>query len=360
MSAFHESRHEEQFDVEISTVNGVTSYTVNGRKYEDLEDVPPAARRLIEKIQDKSLLPEPLPSDAHTTYEVNGVKYDNLEDVPPEFRSIIAGIQAQPGRAPGRVHLDTSKTVRHFYLDGEEYGSFEEMAPHLRKKVEDMIEGPNTTIEYVTRDGVTRKYVDGAEVPLPPGEEAPLPESIEKVADAAEMEYGHVRKSLPKAELFRKIVVNRQAPSEEIRELSSLSSPFRRAEEARRAIVTITGRIITTAAYVALILWTQFQPAGFSSYVYLGFLIGDIVSWLIFTVWGWQKNYVEFDYRDLGIRAAGLFFFILLTTREGAFEVASHLRSQAIAALVMMAAVAAFAKWTTRMFGLIKRITEGS
>ncbi len=361
MSASHEFGKKEHYDIEINTEDGVTSYIVNGRKYGSIEEVPSAARRIIEGIQEKPLLPESFPSGAHTSYEVNGVKYDRLEDVPPEFRGIIADIHALPGSTPERLQKKAGERIKHFFLDGKEYGSFEEMAPHLRRKLEGMIEGPNTTIEYVTRDGVTRKYVDGAEVPLPPGEETPLPEFFDKPADAAdEPEYGHIRKSLPKAELYRKIVVNRQSPSEEIRELSSLSSPFREAEESRRALTAVIGRVFATAAYAALILWSQFHPAGFSSYIYLGFLIGDIVSWLIFTCWGWQKNYVEFDFKDLGIRAAGLFFFIVLTMREGAFEIASQHRSQAIAALVMMAAVAAFAKWTARMLGLIKRIVEGS
>ena len=352
MNAPHVFRDDEHFDIQITTVDGVTSYIVNGKTYANIEEVPPTARDIIENIRSNALAPGSGAHDSRTFYEVNGVKYDNLEDIPAEYRRIIDKVQALAGEDPQQISRKVSKEVRRYYLDGKEYGSFEEMAPALQKKIEGMIEGPNTTIEYVTTEGVTRKYVDGEETPLRPGE-------IDELPAALDMEYGNVRQSLPKDELHRRIVINRMQPQDELHELDSFSSPFRQAESSRQAIVKVVGRVITATAYIALILWSQFQPEGFSSYIYAGFLAGDIVSWLVFTVWGWQKNYVEFDYKDLGIRIAGLFFFIILTTRQGAFEVAPHLRNQAVAALVMMAVVAAFAKWTTRMFALIRRITEG-
>jgi hypothetical protein len=356
MSPFHHFEAEENFEVEIRTADGVTSYLVNGTEYSSIDDVPPRARALIERIRNTSPPAELHVSDVHTSYEINGVKYENLEDVPQEYRGIIGGIQGLAARPAGQSLDKAGPEARRYCLDGQEYCSFDEMAPALQKKIEDMIAGPHTTIEYVTSEGVTRKYVDGEEVPLRPGE----------VADAGILslpadreDYGPIRESLPQSELYKRIVVNRAQSPEELRELDNLSSSFREAEGSRQVAAKLIGRIITTAAYAALILWSQFQPAGFSSYIYAGFLTGDIVSWLIYTAWGWQKNLVEFDYRDLGIRVAGLFFFILLTTRQGAFEVAAPLRNQAIAVLVMMAVVAAFAKWTTRVFGLIKRITEG-
>ena len=118
-------------------------------------------------------------------------------------------------------------------------------------------------------------------------------------------------------------------------------------------------RCYWTAAYLALIIWSLYQPTGFSSYFYLGFLIGDIATWLIFSAWGWQKSMVEFSFKDLAIHAGGLLFFILLNTREGSFVVARDLRNEAIAILIMVAVVSGAAKWVARFFGLIRRVTEG-
>jgi hypothetical protein len=359
MNTFHHFEAEEHFDIEMRTVDGVTSYLVNGRKYGNLEEVPPAARAIIEKIKNA-----PPPGEGHAfstrnNYEINGVRYDRLEDVPREYRSIITGMEARARQAPGHIRQKPERRAGRYCFDGREYDSFEDMPLDLRKKIQSMIEGPNTTIEYVTKEGVTRKYVDGEETPVLPGELSSVPGLDKPLSAWKDERYGPVRRSLPQAELYRKIVVNRMQPSDEIKQLHSLCSPFRDAEDSRRASMKVFGKVLTSCAYAALILWSQFQPAGFSSYIYLGFLIGDIVSWLIFTVWGWQKNFIEFDWKDIGIRVAGLLFFVLLTTRQGAFEVASGLRQEAMAALVMMAVVAAFTKWISRMFALIRRIMEG-
>ena len=345
---------EEDLDIEINTTDGTTTYRVNGREYYTLYALPPHVRKIIRDIEEKRGHGGVLPAGGAATYEINGVTYDSLDDVPAEFRDILTDLKLGDGAIPGKLKHTVKKSSERYFINGKEYGSFDELPSGIREKIKDPGQGPSTTIEYITTDGVTRKFIDGREVPMRPGERMPRPGS-----PAGGKRRGPAHLEGSQAELYRKITATRPGAPEGLPVLCAGEDEYRLAQASRRAALIMIGRIITAAAYVALILWSQLQPAGFGSYIFLGFLIGDIASWLIFSAWGYQKDMVEFDFMGLVLRAGGLMSFIILTSRQGAFDVAPGLQREAVASAVMTAVVAAFAKWVASMFGLVKRVTEG-
>lgn len=343
---------EEDFDIEIVTTDGTTTYRVNGREYHSLNELPPDVRDMIKTIQNRYV--DGRRPGVETFYEIDDKVYESLDDVPFESRELLARLESGETSADGEYK---AKVVRNYYrVDEKEYGSFEDIPPELQKQVSRWLKsGKGKTFEYITRDGVTRKFIDGREVPMRPGERMPRPGT----PAAGGKRHGPAHLGESQAELYRKITATRPGAPEELPGLDAGEDRYRLAQASRRAALVMIGRIVTAAAYVALILWSQLQPAGFSSYVFLGFLAGDIISWLIFVIWGYQKNMVEFDLMGLVLRAGGLMSFIVLTSRQGAFDVAPGLQRQAVAIAVMTAVVVAFAKWVANMFGLVRRVTEG-
>ena len=252
---FEDSRED---NIEIVTVNGKTTYTINGKKYHSLADIPPDMRENVDRLcalRDNIKRPY---THHETTFEINGVTYNSLEDIPPELSKLI----------PGSI-LDRAAAQQATAL-------------------------PAANLES-SRD-----------------------------------------------ELHRKIVASRPEVKHNYRIVSSTadSNPYLHDVQSRRAVSKIAGFFASAIAYAALILWSQLSPAGWGSYLFISFLVGDIASKIILGHYGHHEEIVKPGLKNFILQAVGVIFFVILVNREGVFDGPIKNQVHAVAVIVFLSVVA--------------------
>lgn len=332
---------QEKLDIDIRTTDGLTTYSVNGAEYDSLAKVPPAARRVIEEIHKKRDMSDGFIIDGPPVYEINGVTYDSLDDVPGEMRDLIADALETAGGGPSQVNSTKEETFERVFLDGKEYASLDELPPHLRNQLANLETSPSTTIEYITENGVTRKFVDGREVPIRPGGESAAggPAGTINVS-----RHGPVHLGESQARTYRKIVASRPLSTGKGPYRGGESSPYRIKADSRSAAGGLLGQALTTISYIVLILWSQLMPASWGSYLFTSFLIGDVGSKILFGHWGYTEEVIKPGLKGFAVQAIGVLFFMILLVREGAFEGPLETKGAAVALVATLSVVVMFLK----------------
>lgn len=287
-------------EIEWITVNGVTTYRVGGKEYRSRDELPRAARELLAELCAEGVLGESTvhergggePRDVDTsvldrgtTYEVSGKRYESLDDVPTEFRELFS-------RA----------------LDGADQR--------------------DTDVQSVTYDGGAKVIVDGKicesleEVPpeLLPSLSLEALEAL-SLSSASRRERQRTRRRRPG---------NRGADtaSDPGAALPSVSGE-RITDGPRFATHTsgggggILGTVPSALGYLALVIWAHAEPGGAGPFVFVGFLMGDFMAWLLFTIWGVAlKGILEFHLRPFCLQLAGFALLLTLLCRERSFDAA--------------------------------------
>lgn len=111
-----------------------TTYTVNGKVYKSIDDIPPEYRELIQNIEMPEIpktetqfvksesikvntvvdMSNPGNSSGKTTYDINGKVYNSLDDVPTEYREKIRNMKMNG--AP-KAQMIESKRIHMDYLN---------------------------------------------------------------------------------------------------------------------------------------------------------------------------------------------------------------------------------------------------
>jgi hypothetical protein len=117
------------------------SIRFNGKEVADPAELPPDVRKLIENAEESLARAPAWPPTAggakgsevrfeatRERYEIDGKTYENIEEVPPELRKEIADAMGAPGEGAERVIVET-KT----------YGSLDAMPPELRASAVSML-----------------------------------------------------------------------------------------------------------------------------------------------------------------------------------------------------------------------------
>lgn len=299
-----------QFDIEISKVNNLTTYKVNGREYGSYEELPPEVKQIISKVEKNPQIKDGFIVDSATTYEINGKEYKSLDEVPSELRGMIAGMEAYAGKGSVNIEHITDERGERYIVNGKEYEDLDDVPAEMRKLFKEMekrradipLKVKHEEISRVQRTSTVRKnyrFIDG------------LPAGVQSSFSSYGPDY---------------------------------SDAYRMSHETQRNIVKTMGYIATGISYALLIAWSHLMPASVWSYLFLSFLIGDIASKVVFGFWGFTEEVIKADLKGFGMQLVGLGFFIALLFREGAFEGPLDTRGEAIALVAILAAVVMFIK----------------
>ncbi len=278
----------ENLNIEVTTVNGVTTYKVNGKEYRSLEELSPEVRNIIARIQsgqisesapceEKQIDIQMTTINGKTVYKVDGKTYRSFEEMPEKARRVLSGLDPKvldshsglivdAAKVPGRTGKDIPKSVESFELGGEKIF------------VAGAADGP-----------VHPKYLPGAP-PKKPGEAKPAISSNPGL---------------------------RAAITEQRRILAGQKS----LKESRRTFINTAGRIVNLAIYLALIAWSYFEPATVAPFVFVGYLLGDFVSWCVFTFWGMTKGIVNLRLKAFGLQLTGFAYLIVFLFKDNAFQI---------------------------------------
>ncbi len=105
-------------------INYRKKFTINGKEYDSIEEVPEPYRALVQNLNDSGKPTSKGLQDPQIKYKINGKEYNSIEEIPEEYRELVQ-------------NLKLSDEKQRFNVDGKEYATLVEIPENVRTRFDD-------------------------------------------------------------------------------------------------------------------------------------------------------------------------------------------------------------------------------